>query len=425
MSRKNSQQPDDRLKRLLGGVELASLRQRLRRHFERQSGDILRGALQLTNLAPVEQEALSLLTGRPPRSTRSLRIDIDPLDASLKNAGIAGSLREALELLDGPIENRAAIKQARLMRWSRLTGADHWHPSLRVWLQTPAATGLLKRLARRDPDAAEQLLARADTVMRRLPADGVTRAQLAAEAFGNAHALDNSQSTSTLVLSVLRLDETGGIAPGEEDEESLEVHKPSERARDIWARAGVLVNELARPALFLNLPRPSQETIRWMPGEPDYLPLRNLLRARPDWAVADVTIYVCENPNIVAIAADRLGARCAPLVCTEGMPAAAQRTLLNQLTQAGAQLRYHGDFDWPGVRIANYVMRTWHAHPWRFGTSDYKAAAMNAPHTQRDLADTPVIASWDAALTSTMQQHGLSIAEEAVAGSLLKDLGQE
>jgi hypothetical protein len=48
--------------------------------------------------------------------------------------------------------------------------------------------------------------------MRRLPADGVTRAQLAAETFGNAHALDNGQSTSTLVLSVLRLDKHATIA---------------------------------------------------------------------------------------------------------------------------------------------------------------------------------------------------------------------
>lgn len=425
MSRKNSQQPDDRLKHLLGGAGLAALRQRLRRHFERRSGDVVGHVLLLTNLAPGEQEALSLLAGRPPRSTRSLRIDVDQLDASLKNAGIAGSLREALELLDGPIENRAALKQARLMRWSLLTGADHWHPSLRIWLQTSTATALLKRLAHSDPDAAEQLLARADTVMRRLPADGVTRAQLAAETLGNAHALDNGQSTSTLVRSVLRLDERAGVAPREEDEESLEVQKPGERARDIWARAGVLVNELARPALFLNLPRPPQETSRWMPGEPDYLPLRNLLRARPDWAVADMTIYVCENPNIVAIAADRLGARCAPLVCTEGMPAAAQQTLLTQLTQAGARLHYHGDFDWPGIRIANFVMRTWRAQPWRFGTSEYEAAAVTAPHTQRDLSDAPVIASWDNALTSAMQNRGLAIAEEAVAGSLLEDLRQE
>jgi hypothetical protein len=28
-----------------------------------------------------------------------------------------------------------------------------------------------------------------------------------------------------------------------------------DRDRDVWAKAGVLVNELARPVLFLNLPK--------------------------------------------------------------------------------------------------------------------------------------------------------------------------
>src|SRR5262245_47143513 len=102
MNRDNSRQPDTRLARLLGGTELAQLRQRLRRHFERHGGRAGQ-ALQLTNLTPVEQEALALLTGRPPRSARSMRIDIEQLDASLRAAGIATSLRAALELLDGPI----------------------------------------------------------------------------------------------------------------------------------------------------------------------------------------------------------------------------------------------------------------------------------------------------------------------------------
>lgn len=253
----------------------------------------------------------------------------------------------------------------------------------------------------------------------------MTRAQLAAETLGNAHALDNGQPTATLVLSVLRFDAHTAISPQENDEENSAVQKPNERARYLWARVGVLVNELARPALFLNLPCPAQETIRRVSGEPDYLPLRNLLRARPNWAVAGMTIYVCENPSVVAIAADRLGARCAPLVCTEGMPAAAQRALLTQLIQAGARLHYHGDFDWPGIQIANFVMSTWNAQPWRFATAEYEAAAVTAPYMQHDLSGMPVIASWDSTLTSAMQNRGLAIAEEAVANSLLEDLGQE
>ena len=115
-----------------------------------------------------------------------------------------------------------------------------------------------------------------------------------------------------------------------------------ETAREIWAGAGILVNELARPVLFLNLPVQNQLAGS---GEPGYLSLRALLRAPPLWDVAGRAIFVCENPNLVAIAADTLGINCAPLVCTDGMPAAAQRTLLMQLSAAGACLHYHGDFD--------------------------------------------------------------------------------
>lgn len=419
MNRDNSQQPDARLMRLLGGAELAQLRQRLRHHFERHEGRV--SALQLTNLAPVEQEALSLLTGRPPRPTRSMRIDIEQLDGSLRAAGIADSLRAALEVLDGPIENRAALRQARLLRWAQVTGAERWHPSLRLWLQAPAAVALLKRLARGDHSAAEQLLERASLVMRRLPATGITRAQLAAETLGNSHALDSGYPTATLILAALRQEGRSNGAP-EAQEENGETLKTPERARDIWARAGVLVNELARPALCLNLPLPSHGSIGYPLGDPHYLSLRTLLRAPPAWHLDGAPIYVCENPNIVAIAADRLGPRCAPLVCTEGMPAAAQRTLLTQLTDAGARLFYHGDFDWAGLRIANFVMRIWPALPWRFGAVDYEAAVARAPHVLRDLSDAPVAASWDDSLTAAMHDRGLAIAEEAVVAALLEDL---
>ena len=56
------------------------------------------------------------------------------------------------------------------------------------------------------------------------------------------------------------------------------------------------------------------------------------------------------------------------------MPAAAQRCLLSQLAKARAQLCYHRDFDWPGVRIGNHVMREHGAQSWRFGAADYEAA---------------------------------------------------
>ncbi|CAN7431091.1 TIGR02679 family protein [Variovorax sp. LjRoot84] len=409
---------DPRLLKLIGGDELAALRRRLRRHFERAAPGTPPSLLRLGSLSTTEREALALLTGRPPREAKSMQIDVTLLNATLRDAGIAGSLREALEQIDGPIVHPASVRAATQARWSAVV-ASCTHPALTGFLQAPAALGLLKRLARQDTSAAEHLLEAADAVLSRLPAGGLARAQLAAETLGDAHALDNGQVTATLVLAAWRQIEKGQLDASDPED------TPDERTRDVWARAGVLVNELARPALLLNLPVRADEAPVCTPGEPAYVSLRRLLRTPPRWAVAGQAVFVCENPNLVAIAADRLGVRCAALVCTDGMPAAAQRTLLTQLAQAGARLRYHGDFDWPGVQIANHVMCTWGAHPWRFGALDYEAATASASHTRRDLADAYIIASWDAALAPAMQRHGLAIAEEAVAAPLLGDLRQD
>lgn len=75
----------------------------------------------------------------------------------------------------------------------------------------------------------------------------------------------------------------------EDDDEQNDVLLPDERVRDIWARAGVLVNELARPVLFLNLPVASRDATMRTPGDPGYLSLRRLLRTPPVWAVNGVT----------------------------------------------------------------------------------------------------------------------------------------
>lgn len=419
--------PDARLQRLLGGAKLSSLRQRIRRYFERVDNGTAGGTLLLTQLDPAEHEALALLTGRPSRTSRSLRIDIDRLDIALRDAGIADSLRAALERIDGPIVNRVAVRASIHAEWARLAALDYLHGMLRAWLKTPAALGLLKRLSRQDSTTGRQLLERAAAVLQRLPAQGIARSQLAAETLGNAHALDSGESTATIVLAAWRhIESTTTCDDGSRDTDGNQddTPKPDDRIRDIWARAGVLVNELARPALFLNLPIADGDPVGGISGEPSYVSLRRLLRTPPAWAVHGMTIFVCENPNLVAIAADRLGAASAPLVCTDGMPAAAQRTLLTQLVRAGAHLMYHGDFDWPGLQIGNQMMRTWRAHPWRFAVRDYEAAATIAPPVRHELSGACVPASWDETLATVMQCHGIAIAEETVATVLLEDLCQ-
>lgn len=401
---------DNRLQRLLGGEPLAQLRLRLRQRFERAASGAEVQGFRIERLTVAEHAALAALQGRPARFAASMQVDVAMIDASLRQAGVADSLRAALELLDGRIVQRAAEREALQTQWHELRDACV-HPALASLLQTPSNLGLLKRLAGQNHAAATRSLAGVEAVLNQLPAHGVPRAQLAANVLGDAHALDTGRTVATLVLAVLRSTLNREASP---DPEEAGFDEAS--GRELWASAGVLVNELARPALVLNLP--GVATL----GEPTYLSLRSLLRSPPEHAVQGRTVFVCENPNLLAIAADLLGASCASMVCTDGMPAAAQRTVLTQLTQAGATLRYHGDFDWPGIRIGNHLMREHGAQPWRFGAVDYVAALGFAPRPGRPLLGVESEPSWDTTLAVAMRKAQQAIDEELVAGQLIQDL---
>jgi len=272
---------------------------------------------------------------------------------------------------------------------------------------------MLDRMTR--PDNAQIRLLRGQTLLaiRRVPERGRPLAHLAAEELGDAHALDAGSPIATLVLRAFDLEQ---------------IPVDGERTRDQWARLGITVNELAAPVLCLNLPAGGDAAAAKLTrsaaesGEPFHLTLRVLLRDPPAWEAARRRVYVCENPSILSIASDRLGPTCAPLVCTNGMPAAAQQTLLRQLVSHGASLAYHGDFDWPGIRIGNFLMRVLQATSWRFSAPDYAEACAGStgllPDGQR------VDAVWDARLGAEMEIRRKSIHEEAIADVLIEDLAR-
>lgn len=400
---------DPRLLRLLGGEALAHLRLRLRKRLERDADG---GAFRLNDLSEAECNALAALLGRPARRVVSMALDTHELDAALHHAGIASSLRYALEQLDGPIVNRAAERAALQAQWEHLC-ARYNEPRFAAWL-TQSGISLVKRLGR-NPAEAAPLLDAAQAVLNELPAAGIPRSRLAADILGDAHGLDIGRPVASLVLAALR--------QGSNSTDAASPEAADESVRAVWAGAGVLVNELSRPALFLNLPMGEGRDVGITPGEPGYLSLRALLRNPLRWEVAGRDIHVCENPNLVAIAADALGANCAPLACTDGMPGAAQRTLLLQLAKAGANLHYHGDFDWAGLAIGNQIIRTCGARPWRFGATDYLAAVRNLPVRGRNLGENCVEAEWDADLAQAMRTHGQAVDEEAIAAELMQDMG--
>ncbi len=401
----------DRLQRLLGGCELAALRDRLRARFEKGAR---RDEFTLTDLATAERRALAGLLGRPGGGTNStMRLRVSSIDEALLHAGVASTLREALEALDGPIHDLKAAQMARDGAWSALLNSVE-RPLLKALVDDPAGSSLLKRFAGSNPQRAAQLLESVSRVVDRLPERGWPLAQLAAAELGDAHALDAGRAVATLVLRAF------GLA-----QSAVE----GERARDQWARLGITVNELAAPVLCLQLPAMGNTVAANVAraaaaaGDPVHLTLRMLLRNPPAWDVAARRVYVCENPSILSIAADRLGVTCSPLVCTNGMPAAAQQTLLRQLVSRGASLAYHGDFDWAGVRIGNFMMRELRASSWRFSAHDYVVACAESTGTLS--AGERIEAVWDARLGTEMSAQHIAIHEEAVADVLVSDLASK
>lgn len=393
--------PDaERLDRLLGGDALAGLRQRLRKRFARATPPA--DGFTLTNLSPAESQALAGLLGRTPRPRVSMRLSHAEVDAALTAAGLADDLRAALECLDGPITDTAAARERRRRAWAD-TVARARDPRLARLLAEPDGQGLLKRLAGRDIETAAQLVAHTERVLARMPADGVALARLAADTLGDAHALDTGRPVATLARRAL----AGG---------DVQI-----RPRELWASVGVLVNELAKPVTTLNLAVDGENGASRLVsaaaavGEPLHLSLRFLTRRKPAWRNGQ-TVFVCENPEVLAAAADALGARCPPMISLDGQLSAAPRTLLDQLAAASARFYYHGDFDWPGITIANGIIARYGATPWRYAAANYQ------PGDGRALAGEAVEAHWDAALAARMRNAGIAVHEESQLDELIDDL---
>ena len=154
-------------------------------------------------------------------------------------------------------------------------------------------------------------------------------------------------------------------------------------------------------------------------GEPYRISTRQLLRSGLQFTRSSLgpKVYVCENPTIVAAVANVLGSKSAPLISIEGQPKTSAHILLLQLRRAGIEILYHGDFDWPGIQIANLVIQRYGARPWRLRAEDYK----NSP-AGIALRGTRVCSCWDPNLTEEMIRRQSAIHEEAVLALLMKDL---
>ncbi|MFJ7244262.1 TIGR02679 family protein [Kitasatospora sp. NPDC098652] len=410
-----------RLRRLLGGPETAWLVDRVRERLS--TGRALDTPVALRTATGEQRRAIELLLGRRLRSGTSLTVPLAELDRVLRESlACPDGLAAAVVALAGPVPDRRAEDARLAVAWQQARAVlDHptvmERPELASWRARVESTGLLKRLSGGDPAAAHRLAADAVQVLSHLPADGLTLPAFSARTLGDAHALDEGRPLATLVHSAVR-----ALAGPPADAMSGAAGR-----RTAWAAVGVALDELSSRVLTLGLPGSTDSTTGHIlaaareGGEPCVLTLRQLTRRPPHLGLADRPVHVCENPAVLAAAADDLGPDCPPLICVEGNLSAAARTLLTQLADQGCRIAYHGDFDWGGIRIATGILRLPGAAPWSYDAPSYLAAVdrgLGTPLTTGTPGPTP----WDPALAPALSEHATRIEEEHLLDHLLADL---
>ncbi|MGW5674709.1 TIGR02679 family protein [Streptomyces sp. NPDC003860] len=413
----------------LTGPGLTRLWQGARKRLE-GNGVQATGSLRLTAMNAQERNDLSLLLGKP-LTGAAVTIRLDVLDARLRASAAGLGLRQTLEELGPPLTDRRAaradVAARREQVWSSLASsldasplADQEWP--RQWYDLLRRSGVPRGVT---PEAAIRTLQQAVQVLTALlgpdgPERNGTRGrgELAAMATGSAHGLDDGTWLARLVQR--------GVALAH----GTELPDDAAGRRALWRLVSVTPDEVSSTVLTYGL-RPDGEGWR-----------ERALRERADQhAEVHVTprdlhslrlqlpartlIHICENPRVVEAAAD---AACVqPLVCTSGSAATVVFTLLDALAATGCRFAYHGDFDWPGVALANRVIRRYGARPWRMGTADYEHLAARSQAEgipQLALDGQPVDADWDPDLAPAMTALGVALHEEATLDLLVDDLSR-
>jgi uncharacterized protein (TIGR02679 family) len=403
------------------GPELRRLLDRARRSLERTGGD-LSGSVSLADPDDAERKAIIGITGQY-RDTRANRVTVRLADLDLAVREATGrGLAELLAERGGPLRDRPAERSAlsaaraavaRSAQASPLYAGCDWY---RDWLAEIGRDGTLTRLIRAGEQARLGQAVRVLEYVASRTGAPVLLPVLAADVTGDTKALGHGTVLSTLVLRALALQAGAGAGrPGTAGER-----------RDLWEASGVVVDDLASRVLVLNIPAAGHGLGEWLAGAarlgvPFQVTLHQLTALPP--TVRGATVYVCENPAVLRRAAADLGPGSAPLLCTEGRPSAAFHQLADVIVGGGGELRYHGDFDWPGLAIAGSVMCRHGARPWRMGAADYRAGLRDdAEHVR--LTGTPQPTPWDPDLAAAMAAAGRVLFEEHVAEDLVRDLSQ-
>jgi len=401
----------------LSAPSLRPLWRAVRARLER-SGHALRGAVAV-ELDDDGADRLSGLLGRP-LGPGTARIGLLALDTSLRSSSAGcGLVAVVAELTGAPLRDlpaeREAARAGREKLWADLgrllavhgLADQDWVPPWTQWLRS---SGLLTRVpaAAAAPTLTAAVQVLAAVLARSRPPSSI--AELAAEITGNAHGLDDGTPAAALALRGLAL--------------ALDV-PPAESAADrrlLWQRVDVSTDEISGTVITWGLRPPGGD--RWSAmmreradlGLITHLTVHELQRA-PALTVPGEIVHACENPQVL----QRLAAAGAgrPVICTSGNPAAAGMQLL-----ARTVVRYHGDYDWPGIAIARRIFGRG-AQPWRFGRADYLEAVDRLPADSRLALTGPAEPTpWDEELGRTMAATDVAVHEEAIIDLLRADLGR-
>ena len=416
-----------------------------------------RGTLEVAGLSRDERHALSDVVGSPVTgATVRLRLaDLDHRFRARTGRGVAevvtwvtgrvlvdraAQRRDAIALRQGPFDAAREWLLKELPSGSHAAGA----PRASVGLLPSAATGWVDdwlAALRRDgvltagSDGTSVLI----TALRVLegcgafgngPARVHARTDLAARITGSSHGLDDGSKVALVVLRAAAA-RSGTRLP----------RSASERRR-LWEALGVVVDRVSATCLVWNItPAPMPAALTPIlagagpsgtahrtdggppaPGAADAgVAPRHLTWWDLDSGVAFLKgqrTLVCENPRTLEAIAERgPTAEGIGLVCTMGRANLVVQEVLKRLVTSGAVLRYHGDFDWAGLALANSCLAEFGAAPWLMGPDDYHGG-----HGSEPLSGRPIQADWDQELAAAMRARGVAVHEEAVLESLVERL---
>ncbi|GHC84025.1 hypothetical protein GCM10007079_25600 [Nocardiopsis terrae] len=407
------------------GPRLAALLARTREQLERRDG-ALSGGFTLKGLTEEEAGHVHGFLGTEPgRHPDRVPVRLAHLDATVR-AGYGIGLAELFEALGTPLRFRSrADRETEELRARILAPAlasplyeAEW---FRSWLEhRDTRAAVTRRVRKKDTDTfgqAVRVLETVDAHNTEASATGTSPLllqSLAVHATGDTKALNSDRPLAGLVLAALAA-RSGTTRPADRD---------AQERRALWEENDVVQDDLASRVLTLNLPARGPVLGTWLTeaaehGVPLQVTLHQLVRFPP--VPTARVIHVCENPAVLRLAAERLGSESAPLLCTEGWPSAAFHRLAAAAVSAGARLRYHGDFDWPGAAIARRVAERYGADLWRMSAADYLD---HVPDEHHPLEGRERPTPWDPALAEAMRERGAAVFEESVAPALVGDLAE-